>query len=102
MRLRILPSAIDDLDLGRLFYAQHAENLGVYFLDSLFADIDGLALSAGIHIRIWGFHRLLSRRFPYAIYYKIEGDVCTVWRVLDCRRRPSRLRQALSSDRAEK
>ena len=101
MRLRILPSALD-LDLGRLFYAQHAESLGAYFLDSLFDDIDGLALSAGIHIQIWGFHRVLSRRFPSAIYYKIEGDVCIVWRVLDCRRRPSRLRQALSSGSTEK
>jgi hypothetical protein len=78
MRLRILPSALDDLDLGRLFYAQHAESLGAYFLDSLFDDIDGLALSEGIHIQIWGFHRVLSRRFPYAIYHKIEGNVCIV------------------------
>jgi hypothetical protein len=99
MRLRILPSAFGDLDGGRAFYAQHGEELGDYFLDSLFADIDSLPLYAGIHIQIWGFHRMLSRRFPYAIYYKVEDDVCTVWRVLDCRRRPSRVRQALRGSR---
>jgi plasmid stabilization system protein ParE len=96
VRLRILPSARGDLDRGRDFYAEHGDELGDYFLDSLFADIDSLALYAGIHIQVWGFHRMLSRRFPYAIYYRVDGDVCTVWRVLDCRRRPSRVRQALS------
>ena len=95
MRLRILQSALGDLDRGREFYAQHGEELGDYFLDSVFADIDALALYAGIHIQIWGFHRMLARRFPYAIYYKVDGDVCTVWRVLDCRRRPSLTRKAL-------
>lgn len=95
MQLRILKSAFGDLDRGRAFYAQHGEELGDYFLDSLFADIDSLALYAGIHVQLWGFYRMLSRRFPYAIYYKVEGDVCTVWRILDCRRLPRRVRQAL-------
>jgi hypothetical protein len=95
VRLRILPSALGDLDRGREFYALHGEELGDYFLDSLIADIDALALYAGIHIQIWGFHRMLSRRFPYAIYYKVEGEICTVWRVLDCRRRPSHVWAAL-------
>jgi plasmid stabilization system protein ParE len=99
MRLRILPSALEDLDRARTFYARHGEELGEYFLDSLFADIDALALYAGIHYQIWGFYRMLARRFPYAIYYKVEADVCTVWRVLDCRRNPTRLRQAVKSGR---
>ena len=99
MQLRILPSAFDDLDLGRAFYAQHGEGLGDYFLDSLFADIDSLALYAGIHIRTWGFHRMLARRFPYAIYYRLDANVCTVWRVLDCRSRPGRVQQALRRGR---
>jgi hypothetical protein len=65
MQLRILPSAFDDLDRGRAFYVAHGEELGDYFLDSLFADIDSLALYAGIHIQVWNFHRMLARRFPY-------------------------------------
>ena len=96
MRLRILPSAFGDLDRGRAFYARHGDELGDYFLDSVFADIDSLAVYAGVHMRIWGFHRMLAKRFPYAIYYNVDGDICTVWRVLDCRRSPSRLRRDLS------
>lgn len=98
MQLRILPSAFGDLDRGRAFYAQHGEELGDYFLDSLFADIDSLALYAGIHMTVWGFHRMLARRFPFAIYYKVDGDVCTVWRILDCRRRPNRVRRELTQE----
>jgi hypothetical protein len=45
VQLRILPSAFEDLDRGSAFYAQHGEELGDYFLDSLFADIDSLALT---------------------------------------------------------
>jgi hypothetical protein len=40
--IKILPSALEDLDRGRRFYARQGRNLGDYFLDSLFADIDSL------------------------------------------------------------
>ncbi|MBS0367522.1 MAG: type II toxin-antitoxin system RelE/ParE family toxin [Proteobacteria bacterium] len=97
MQLRILPSAFGDLERGKDFYAQHGPELGDYFVDALIADIDSLALYAGIHMKIWGFHRMLARRFPYAIYYQVDHDICIIWRVLDCRQRPSRMRRALSS-----
>ena len=38
---------------------------------------------------------MLSRRFPYAVYYKMDGSVAVVWRVLDLRRDPERIRQEL-------
>lgn len=96
MTLRILPSAIDDLASGRAFYeARGGRSLGEYFFDSLFSDIDSLMLYAGIHKSIHGYHRLLSKRFPYAIYYKIDGEQIVVWRVLDCRQNPARIRRAL-------
>lgn len=70
--------------------------LGDYFFDTLFSDIDSLALFGGIHRKIYGYHRLLSSRFPYAIYYKIENEkIVTVWRVLDCRKDPKIIEKAL-------
>ena len=78
MQLRILPSAFEDLNRGRAFYAEHGEELGEYFHDSLFADIDSLVLYAGIHFKVWGYHRMLARRFPYAIYYKVDADLCVM------------------------
>jgi hypothetical protein len=63
--------------------------LGSYFTSSLIADIDSLKLYAEIHRVVRGYHRMLSKRFPYAIYYKLEDDCAVVHAVLDCRRRPS-------------
>ena len=95
MRIKVLSSAIDDLYAGRLFYENQAEGVGTYFFDSLFSDIDSLVLYAGIHPIIQGYHRMLAKRFPYAVYYKVENDIAVVWRVLDLRRTPDRTRSAL-------
>jgi hypothetical protein len=35
MIVRILDSALEDLDRGRNFYERQSEGLGAYFLDSL-------------------------------------------------------------------
>jgi hypothetical protein len=77
MNLRILPSAVRDLHRGREFYARQSDSLGDYFLDSLFSDIDSLELYAGVHAKFFGYCRLLAKRFPFAIYYKIDGDACS-------------------------
>ncbi len=87
--------ALDDLDAGRRFYEKQQAGLGDYFLDSLFSDIDSLLLYAGIHQKVFGYHRTLSRRFPYAIYYRVEGEDIQVWRVLDCRQNPALITERL-------
>jgi len=51
-----------------------------------------------VHTRVLGFYRALSRRFPYAIHYRVEGEVIQVWRVLDCRQRPSSIERHLQLD----
>jgi hypothetical protein len=85
VKIKILPSALADLDRGRAFYARQSKSVGDYFLDSLFSDIDSLELYAAVHVKVFDFHRLLAKRFPYAVYYKVDGEVCLVFRVLDCR-----------------
>lgn len=42
--------------------------------------------------------RILSKRFPYAIYYRIENGVLIVYRILDCRRNPERIRRMLEAE----
>ena len=88
MKVRILQSAFDDLDDGAAFYEERQAGIGGYFVDSLLSDIDALALYGGIHRVIRGYHRALSKRFPYAIYYRIIGESVVVHAVLDCRRNP--------------
>jgi hypothetical protein len=52
MKLRILTSALNDLADGRAFYESQGAGLGDYFFDSVFADIDALALYGGIHPKV--------------------------------------------------
>lgn len=95
MKIEILDIAMGDLQNGKQFYERQQEGLGAYFLDSLFSDIDALLLYAGIHQQFSGYHRALSKRFPYAIYYRVCDETIQVWRVLDCRQKPSRTTDAL-------
>ncbi len=88
MRIKISESAYNDLDEAFVFYESQQEGLGSYFQGSLFSDIDSLKLYAGIHSIHLDKHRLLSNRFPYAIYYVIKNDLIIVSAVLDCRRSP--------------
>jgi hypothetical protein len=80
---------------GFAFYERQEEGLGTYFLESLFSDIDSLRLYAGIHRKVFGLHRLLSKRFPYAVYYARDCDTASVRAILDCRRDPHSIRARL-------
>jgi plasmid stabilization system protein ParE len=95
MRVRVLRPALEDLASGREFYNQQQEGVGDYFFNSLFSEIDSLVLYAGIHRAQLGHHRLLARRFPYAVYYRILEGEAVVFRVLDCRRAPRWIRKSL-------
>jgi hypothetical protein len=59
MKIKILPSAINDLSDGFKFYESQLKGLVGFFLETLFSDIDSLKLYAGIHSKIYGHHRLL-------------------------------------------
>ena len=88
MKIRILDLAERDLQAGFSFYETQHVGIGDFFLDSIYSEIDSLLLYAGIHRKIFGYHRQLCRRFPFAIYYKLDGGQVFVWRVLDLRRDP--------------
>ncbi len=43
-------------------------------------------------------HRLLSKRFPFAVYSPIESESVLVYAVLDCRRNPAWIRRRMGHD----
>jgi len=96
MRIEILDEAEKDLVDGFAFYERQSKGLGDYFLDSIFSDVESLHLYAGIHALHFGYHRLLAKRFPFAIYYQIENDIVRVYAILDCRRNPAWIRDRLA------
>ena len=75
MRIRILPEAERDLDVGAEFYDSQSPGAGSYFIRGLLDDIEGLLKHGGVHAKHRGFHRAMSHRFPFAVFYDLNGDV---------------------------
>lgn len=95
MRIQILDEAEEDLVRGFRFYEKQELGLGEYFLDSLYSDIESLYLFGGIHPWYFGYQRLLAKRFPFAIYYRVDKAIVRVHAVLDCRQDPRRIEDRL-------
>lgn len=97
MQVALSSSAEEDLIDGFQFYEMQQSQLGWYFLDSLYADIDSLKLYAGIHSKpVHGLYRTTGRRFPFSIYYRVVDNLATVIAVFDSRQDPARIHAKLS------
>lgn len=96
MKIKILSLAEQDIWDGFRFYESQEAGLGSYFLQNIASDIESLALYAGIHLTPHHhYHRLLSKKFPFAVYYTVSGDTAFVHAVVDCRRDPAWIRRRL-------
>lgn len=96
MKIFFHTSASEDLISGYYFYEKQQEGLGDYFLDTLYSDIDSLTIYGGMHARYQSYYQMLSKRFPFAIYYKMDVDVVYIYAVVDCRKDPGWIEQHLS------
>ena len=96
MKVVVLEEALTDLEDGYRFYERQSAGLGTYFLDSLWSDMDSLRFFGGIHPLHFGSCRMLSKRFPFAVYYRIDAAVVRIRAVLDCRRSPAWIRSSLT------
>ena len=94
--VRISEDAFEDLNEGFLFYEAQEPGLGDYFSACLRADIEGLKVSGGVHRIVYrDYYRLLSKVFPYGIFYTVEGNYAVVWAVIDLRKDPAWIRDKL-------
>ncbi len=76
----------EDIYLSEAFYEEQSQNLGTYFYNSIISDLDTLKFYAGIHAKYFGFYRMLTKRFPYAIYYEIKDEIVIVHAILHTRK----------------
>jgi len=95
MIIEISSGAEADVADGYWFYECQSIGLGDYFRSCIFADIESLRYFGGIHEIENGFNRSLSKRFPFGIYYIVDGDCVTVVAILDLRREPLWIRESL-------
>jgi len=83
--LHLTDDAQFDIYNSEDFYEKQSPKLGTYFYDSIISDLDALKLYAGIHVKHFGFYRMVTKRFPYVIYYDIEDEIVVVHAVLHTR-----------------
>jgi hypothetical protein len=94
--IEILDKAEDDLVHGFAFYESQQSGLGAYFRESLSADIESLRIHGGVHRVVYrDYYRALSKRFPFAIFYTVSGDIAFIQAVVDCRRKPAWIKEHL-------
>lgn len=95
MNVELRDEARDDLVDGAVFYGEQTNGLDEYFLKCLREDVEKLKSIGGVHEKYNGFHRSLSKRFPYAIYYLVSRDLIDVVAILDCRSDPATINARL-------
>ena len=93
----ISDEAVADLDSGKVFYDSREMGVGDYFIDCLISDLECLTFFAGIHKAQYGYFRMLSKRFPFAIYYETTDSAAIVVAVLDMRRDPTWLKNQVET-----
>jgi hypothetical protein len=71
--------------------------IGDYFVESILSELDSLVLFGGVHRMHFGFHRMLSKRFPFGIYYEVHRETAYVYAILDMRRDPLWIRSELQN-----
>lgn len=91
-RLVIRPRAETDLLEARNWYERQRAGLGAEFLAEIDATIQVLIRDPQRHpVYYRGFYRVLARRFPYKVFYRLEHDRIIVFRILHARRDHPRL-----------
>jgi plasmid stabilization system protein ParE len=83
------PAADADVEATFGWYEGQAPGLGQKFLNELSATYDRIRLGPEKYQRVaTEVRRAMARRFPYAVYFGIEGDEVVVLAVLHAARDP--------------
>ena len=94
--LRFLPDVEQDVISGYRWYESKALGLGDEFLRMFYACLEGIRrnplISAKVHHEI---RRSLLRRFPYAVYFKVQDSDAIVFGLFHCARDPRKIESTL-------
>lgn len=85
----IRPEAEADLEDARNWYERQDAGLGDEFLESVGEAFEKILLMPQLHRMIHqDVRRALTRRFPFAVYYRIENGEVMILAVIHSRRDP--------------
>jgi plasmid stabilization system protein ParE len=87
--LIVNPEAEQDLADAKAWYDGQRDGLGDEFLECVGEALDRIRAVPEAHAKVFQeLRRRLVRRFPYAVFYRIDDDQVTVVAIYHCRRDP--------------
>jgi plasmid stabilization system protein ParE len=88
--LRIQPAAVEDAETAAEWYETHRPGLGIEFILELDAALEkAVETPEAYELKYRKVRRVLTRRFPYAVYFVLESNVVEVFAILHQHRDPS-------------
>lgn len=88
--------AEEDLDAAAQWYVEQRTELVLEFLDAVDAAFEFIAQFPQVGREVSdGIRRVLTKKFPFCIYYKVDDGQVTVFAVLHFRRSPDAWQQRL-------
>ena len=89
MRVLFRPEARREVIEASDWYERHSEGLGTEFVRALDAAVEGARRNPdAFPVLIGDFRRVLLRRFPYSLVYRLHGDSLVVLACFHHRRNP--------------
>ncbi len=93
----IRPDAKKDLGDSYQWYQDHVPGLGVEFMYCVDEALDRIVENPNLYQEIYkNVRRVLTRRFPYGIFYIIEGNDIIILAVFHVKRDPQLLKERRS------
>ena len=78
-KVRILPSAYQDIAIAKAWYKKHNESLPGKFIEQINLTITSISDNPfAFAIRYKEIHIANTNRFPYAIHYFINNDIVEI------------------------
>lgn len=97
----VRPSAAKDIAEARAWYEAKQAGLGASFLDAVEAALKSIIAGPQRYpALVRDARRILTRRFPYSVYFRVRNDEIRVIAVLHQHRDPRLLKSRLGAGKA--
>jgi len=92
MILRYTDRSKDDVELAFEWYEKQRRGLGFDFLDCVEVSLKSIQSFPEMYENVYSnFRRCVIRRFPFSVFYTIEGDEIVIHSIFDNRQDPQKL-----------
>ena len=89
LEIKLRPELLDEVSEAYGWYEERAAGLGDEFLRAFYAAIARVGRRPTLFRKVHSdFRRLLLRRFPFFLYYRIETDTIAFLLLFHCARHP--------------